>query len=113
MISGIASARSRDARRRCPCCAMLEEQGAHEIASTAINSDAEAMQRAGERHMSLPSSSSSSSSSDARNVPFAAPSDYAPDAQMTPAEARALMDATQRNGVNYFKRGLDRTLGFI
>ena len=59
--------------------------------------------------MSLPSSSSS----DAQNVPFAAPSNYAPDAQMTPAEARALMDATQRNGVNYFKRGLDRTLGFI
>lgn len=64
------------------------------------------------------SSSSSPESSDAptpgaQNDPLAAPGEYMPDPNMTPAEARAMMDATRRNGVNYFKRGLERTLAFI
>lgn len=65
--------------------------------------------------MSLPSSSSSSDAEapETQNTPVAAPGDYAPDPNLTPAEARAMLDATQRNGVNYFKRGLERTLGFI
>ena len=68
--------------------------------------------------MSVPSSSSpDAASSGAEGASFAAGNTYAPDPHvapdMAPAQARAMMDATRRNGVNYFKRGLERTLGFI
>jgi len=69
--------------------------------------------------MSVSSSSSPESSDaptpDAKNDPLAAAAqgDYVLDPNMTPAEARAMMVATRRNGVNYFKHGLERTLAFI
>lgn len=58
--------------------------------------------------MSLPSSSH-----DPQNEAFAPPSDYTPDLTMSPAEARALMSATRRNGIAQFTRRIEPALAFI
>lgn len=58
--------------------------------------------------MSLPTSSD-----DFQSHSFAAQSNYAPDPDMSPAEAHELLMATRRNGINHFKQGLERTLEFI
>ncbi len=66
--------------------------------------------------MTFPSSSdaSSASSRDTQSETFAAPpNDYGPDPNMTPAEARALLNATRRNRFARFTPYFQRVLGFV
>ncbi len=51
--------------------------------------------------MSLPTSSHDSQN-DTAHDPIAAPGGYMPDLNMNPAEARALLTATRRNGLTRF-----------
>ncbi len=62
--------------------------------------------------MSLPTSSHDSQN-DTAHDPIAAPGGYMPDLNMNPAEARALLTATRRNGLTRFMPYFERTMEFV